>query len=257
MVVSPGALLGWLGRCYRAVGVFVFNRAGYTWKQVDALERQAPQYLQEQKPARQFYDVDNDGWLDLIMVNGRVYPQLDQANLGIYFREPDQLFLNQRDGAFLDVSDKAGQALKVPRVGRGLASGDLFNDGIQEVIVENLEGQPTILRPKGIPRNHWISFELAGTTSNKLALNARIRLTAGELVQTDELRSGGSYLSQKDLRLHFGLGSHSIADKAEIFWPSGKRETLTGLAADRFYGVKEGTGALPCTALRPGSRPKP
>jgi enediyne biosynthesis protein E4 len=92
----------------------------------------------------------------------------------------------------LDVSDKAGQALKVPRVGRGLAIGDLFNDGIQEVIVENLEEQPTILRPEGIPRNHWISFELAGTTSNKLALNARIRLTAGELVQTDEIRSGGS-----------------------------------------------------------------
>jgi enediyne biosynthesis protein E4 len=198
-----------------------------------------------------FYDIDNDGWLDLIFVNGHVYPQVDQANLGIFFREPSQLFLNQRDGRFLDVSDRAGAALRVPRVGRGLAVGDLFNDGIQEVIVENLEGQPTILRPQGIPHNHWISFELEGTKSNKLALNARIRLTAGELVQTDEVRSGGSYLSQNDLRLHFGLGQHGTANKVEIIWPSGKQEIFTDVAADRFYCVREGAGILPCPSFAP------
>ena len=144
-------------------------------------------------------------------------------------------------------------ALKVPRVGRGLAIGDLFNDGVQEVVVENLEGEPTILRPKGGPRNHWISFELAGTRSNKLALNARVKVIAGDLAQTDEVRSGGSYLSQSDLRLHFGLGDHRQPDKVEIFWPSGGTETLTNLEADRFYCVKEGAGVVPCASIRPAA----
>jgi hypothetical protein len=202
-----------------------------------------------------FYDVDNDGWLDLIAVNGHVYPQVDQANIGVRFREPSLLFLNQRDGTFRDVSDQAGAALKVPRVGRGLAVGDLFNDGGQEVVVEDLEGEPTILRTAGGPRNHWISFELGGTKSNKLTLNARVRVTAGDLAQTDEVRSGGSYLSQSDLRLHFGLGDHRQAERVEIYWPSGGTETLTNLVADRFYCVKEGAGVVPCASIRPTAIP--
>jgi hypothetical protein len=203
-----------------------------------------------------FYDIDNDGWLDLMMVNGHVYPQVDQANLGIHFRERAQLFLNQRDGTFRDVSAEAGAALQVPRVGRGLAIGDLFNDGTEEVVIENLEGQPTILRPEGVPRNHWISFELEGTRSNRLALNTRVKITAGELIQTDEVRSGGSYLSQNDLRLHFGVAGHREAQKVEVFWPSGKTETFTNLAADRFYCLKEAAGIVPCSEIRPEPRPK-
>lgn len=197
-----------------------------------------------------FYDVDNDGWLDLIAVNGHVYPQVDQAKVGIYFREPSLLFLNQRDGTFRDVSGQAGEALKVPRTGRGLAIGDLFNDGAQEVVVENLEGEPVIFRPEGGPRNHWISFELAGTNSNKMALNARVRVVAG-FPQTDEVTSGGSYLSQSDLRLHFGLGDRRQADKVEISWPSGRTEMLANLVADRFYCAKEGVGLVPCASIRP------
>jgi hypothetical protein len=198
-----------------------------------------------------FIDIDNDGWLDLIMVNGHVYPQVDQANIGISFREPSLLFLNQRDGTFRDISDQAGAALKVPRVGRGLAIGDLFNDGVQEVVVENLDGEPTILRPQGGPRNHWISFELAGTRCNRMALNARVNVVAGDLNQTDEVRSGGSYLSQNDLRLHFGLGAHPRAEKVQVTWPSGATEVLTNVAADRFYCVKEGAGVVPCPSIRP------
>jgi hypothetical protein len=198
-----------------------------------------------------FYDLDDDGWLDLIAVNGHVYPQVDQAGIGITFREPGQLFLNQRDGTFRDVSGQVGAALKVPRVGRGLAIGDLFNDGVQEVVIENLEGEPVILRPETRTRNHWISLELAGTTSNRLALNARVKLIAGDLIQTDEVRSSGSYLSQSDLRLHFGLGDRRQAGKAEISWPSGRTEALTNLQADRFYCVKEGSGVVPCADIRP------
>jgi hypothetical protein len=197
-----------------------------------------------------FYDVDNDGWLDLIAVNGHVYPQVDEAKIGISYREPGQLFQNLRDGTFRDVSGQVGPALKVPRVGRGLAIGDLFNDGVQEVVVENLEGQPVIFRPEGGPPNHWISLELAGA-KDKLALNARVRITAGDLVQTDEVRSSGSYLSQSELRLHFGLAGHRRADKVEIFWPSGASETLAGLDAGRFYCIREGSGTVPCASIRP------
>jgi hypothetical protein len=197
-----------------------------------------------------FYDIDNDGWLDLIAVNGHVYPQVDEAKIGVSFREPTLLFLNRRDGTFRDVSGEAGEAVMAPRTGRGLAIGDLFNDGIQEVVVENLEGEPVILRPRGGLRNHWISFELAGTKSNKLALNARVTVTAG-FAQRDEVRSGGSYLSQSDLRLHFGLGDRRQADRVEVFWPSGRKETFANLAADRFYCVKEGAGLISCDNVRP------
>jgi hypothetical protein len=180
---------------------------------------------------------------------------MDQAGVGIHFREPGQLFMNQLDGTFRDVSEQAGEAIKLPRVGRGLVLGDLFNDGVQEVVVEDLDGQAVILRPQGGPRNHWISFEFAGTKSNKQALNTRARVVAGDLVQTDEVRSSGSYLSQHDLRLHFGLAQHGHADKVEIRWPSGAAETLTNLEADRFYCVKEGAGVVPCASIRPTSTP--
>lgn len=106
-----------------------------------------------------------------------------------------------------------------------------------------------ILRPERLPHNHWISFELAGTKSNTLALNAQVKIIAGSLTQTDEVRSGGSYMSQSDLRLHFGLGDHLQADKVEIAWPSGEKESLTNLAADHFYCVKEGAGMVPCTKI--------
>ena len=131
--------------------------------------------------------------------------------------------------------------------------GDLFNDGHLELVVENLEGKPMILRPEGGAKNHWISLELAGTKSNRLALNARVRVTAGDLVQTGEILSGGSYLSQNDLRLHFGLGSHDTVDTVEITWPTGEKETLKNLAADHFYSVLEGSGVVPREKILPRS----
>jgi enediyne biosynthesis protein E4 len=192
-----------------------------------------------------FFDLDNDGWPDLILVNGHVYPQVDTKDIGTSFREPKLLYLNQHDGTFRDISKLAGPAIQIPQVSRGLAVGDLFNDGHLEIVVENLEGEPMILRTEGGPRNHWISFQLEGTKGSPLALNARLRATAGDLVQQDEVRSGGSYLSQSDLRIHFGLGNHEKVDKLEIFWPSGKVETLTNVGADHFYTLKEGEGLIP------------
>ena len=191
-----------------------------------------------------FVDFDNDGWEDFFLVNGHVYPQVDSIHSKLRYAEPKLLFVNQRDGTFKDVSDLAGSAIQIPQVSRGLAVGDLFNDGKLEAVVENLVGKPLILRPEGGPQNHWISFQLEGVRSNRLALNARVRATAGDLVQLGEVISGGSYLSQSDLRIHFGLGGHKSVDKAKVFWPDGRVETLTNLIADRLYSVREGQGVV-------------
>jgi enediyne biosynthesis protein E4 len=203
-----------------------------------------------------FIDIDNDGWPDLFLVNGHVYPQVDSADVGAKYREPKLLLLNQRDGKFADVSRQVGPAIQIPQVSRGVALGDLFNDGTVDIVVENLQGKPMILRPKG-GTNHWISFELEGTQSNRLALNARVKVTVGDLVQTGEILSGGSYLSQNDLRLHFGLGSSDHVDNLEILWPSGKTETFANLASNHFYSVQEGKGIVPAEQTRPKAVSKP
>lgn len=195
-----------------------------------------------------FVDLDNDGWLDLIAVNGQVYPQVDSLPSGARYRQPKNLFLNERDGKFCDAGQQAGPALVEPRVSRGLAVADLDNDGNVDVVVADIDGGPMILHNEGIPGNHWVSFDLTGTKSNRLALGARVTITAGGMTQTEEVRSGGSYLSQSDLRVHFGLAGAATIDSVEIRWPSGKTEHLSGLKGNRFYRIVEGAGvAIPVT----------
>jgi hypothetical protein len=198
-----------------------------------------------------FFDLDNDGWLDFIQVNGHVYPQVDTRDIGTRYLEPKVVFLNKHDGTFRNVSKLLGPAIQIPQVSRGLATGDLFNDGHTELVVENLEGEPMILRTEGGASNHWIEFELGGAKSNLLALNAKLTATSGNLIQTAEVLSGGSYLSQSDLRVHFGLSNHDKVDNLEIKWPTGKVETLHNLQADRLYCVKEGSGIVPAEQLHP------
>jgi hypothetical protein len=196
-------------------------------------------------------DFDNDGWPDIFVVNGHVYPQADKLLSGPKFKQRKQFFWNQHDGTFRDASNEAGDALKVPQVSRGAAFGDLFNDGNIDVVVENIDGAPMIVRNDGNTYNHWIAFELAGATSNRLAIGARVKAVAGGLSQIDEVRSGGSYLSQNDMRVHFGLGTADHVDRVEVRWPSGKVETISNLAADHFYALKEGSGVVPAENLRP------
>ncbi len=192
-----------------------------------------------------FFDFDNDGWPDFFMVNGHVYPQVDSIGMDSKYREPKLLFLNLHDGKFKDISKLVGPAIQEPQVSRGMAMGDLFNNGKVDLVVENLVGSPMILAPEGGPPNHWISFQLGGTKSNRLALNARITATADDLVQTGEVLSGGSYLSQNDLRIHFGLGPRDRVDKVEVLWPDGIKQTFSNLLADRFYQVIEGKNITP------------
>ena len=203
-----------------------------------------------------FADFDNDGWLDLIAVSGHVYPQVDSLPSGAGYREPKLFHLNQTDGTFCDASDQAGSALLQKRVSRGLAVGDLFNDGNVDVVVGDIDGAPMILKNRGVSGRHWVSFELAGTKSNRLAIGARVKVVAGGMTQTDEIHSGGSYLSQNDLRLHFGLNTAAKIERVEIRWPSGKMDTLTDFPADKFYSVLEGTGIVPPEQIRPASSSK-
>jgi hypothetical protein len=198
-----------------------------------------------------FADFDNDTWLDLIYVSGQVYPQVDTLPSGARYRQPKGLFMNQGGGRFCDAATQAGPALKEPRVSRGVAISDLDNDGNLDAVIEDLDGPPMVLHNEGIKGHHWVSFELAGTKSNKLAIGAKLKITAGGITQTEEVRSGGGYLSQHDLRVHFGLGTAAKIDKVEIHWPSGKEETLTNLAADKFYAVLEGSGIVDRAKILP------
>jgi len=214
----------------------------------------APSTLPWVKWGTAFVDVDNDGWLDLFTVTGHVYPQVDGIPAEPGYHQPKLLSLNQKDGTFCDASGQAGPALIEKRVSRGLAVGDLFNDGNMDMVINDLDGTPMVLRNPGVPGRHWVSFELAGTKSNRLALNARVKVTAGGMTQTDEIHSGGSYLSQSDLRLHFGLGPATKIDSVEIRWPSGAVDKIGSLEADHFYSVLEGQGIVPAERIRPHMR---
>ncbi len=201
-----------------------------------------------------FFDLDNDGWLDLLVVNGHVYPQIDTLSSGAHYRQPKLLHVNLGDGTFCDGSRQAGAALQEPRASRGAAFGDLDNDGHVDVVVNDLDGPPMILRNEGGDGNRWLTLELAATKGNRLAIGARVRVVTGKVEQTEEVRSGASYLSQSDLRVHFGIGKSTKIDLIEIRWPSGKVEQLKDVAADKFYSILEGEGIVAFERIRPAAK---
>ena len=196
-------------------------------------------------------DLDNDGWPDLFVVNGHVYPQVDSLTAGAKYRQRKLVFLNRQNGTFADITNSVGPAVTIPQPSRGAAFGDLDNDGRIDVVVENIDGLPMVLHNETTISNHWITFQLVGTRCNRLGLGAKVRVVAGSLSQIDEVRSGGSYLSQNDLRLHFGLGPADKVDRVEVRWLSGSTQTLQNLASDRFYIVKEGEGIVTSDRVRP------
>ena len=198
-----------------------------------------------------FFDIDNDGWLDLLVVNGHVYPQMDQISSGLGYKQAKLLHITRGDGTFCDAGTLVGPALMEKRSSRGAAFGDLDNDGHVDVVVGDLDAAPSILRNEGGDGNRWITLELGAIKGSPLAIGARVKVTAGDVVQTEEIRSGGSYLSQNDLRVHFGLGNAKKVDSIEIRWPSGLVETIKDLAPDKFYSVSEGSGIVPFEKIRP------
>ncbi len=190
-----------------------------------------------------FFDYDNDGWPDLVLVNGHVYPQADTSDTGSRYAQRILLFHNQGNGTFSEVAAQAGEDLVVPRVSRGLAIGDIDNDGFLDMIIENLTGKPTLLRNMG-NRNNWITIRTVSKGLNRDAIGAKVKVTAGDLVQWDEVRSGGSYLSGSDLQLHYGLGARTQVDVIEIHWPDEKTEFIRDVAINRFLTIEEGKGLV-------------
>ncbi len=186
-----------------------------------------------------FFDFDNDGWPDLLLVNGHAFPEVDRLPSGVRYKNPVILYHNTGHGTFEDVSDRAGSGLQELHSARGAAFGDIDNDGNLEVLINNQNEKPTLLKQSGAPANHWITLRLAGTQSNRSAIGARVQVTAGSRTQIAEVRSGGSYLSQNDLRLHFGLGSAVEAARIEIAWPRGTMQRLEHIKADRVVAIQE------------------
>jgi len=188
-----------------------------------------------------FLDVDNAGWPDILLTNGHVYPQADLIHGYGTYRQPIKLFRNNHDRTFEDVSVLSGLD-KFRRSWRGVAFGDVDNDGRIDAVVVDADGPPILLLNRTHRVYHSVLFHLIGTTSNKAAIGARVTVTAGDLKQFNEVRGGASLFSQNDLRLHFGMGVHSVIDAAEVQWPSGKKETYKNLPADFIYKIIEGEG---------------
>jgi hypothetical protein len=195
-----------------------------------------------------FFDFDNDSWPDLMLVNGHVYPEVDKFHLGSNYQEPRILYRNNGDATFSDVSDAAGSGITTMASSRGLAIGDLWNTGQLSAVISNMSATPSLLKNEQKNPNHWIAFKTLGTKSNRDGIGARITIKAGKRFLVDEVRSGSSYYSQSDMRVHFGLGSLTKLDSVEIRWPSGLTEHFDDVSVDKINTVTEGTGVAVKTA---------
>ncbi|MBV9341130.1 MAG: VCBS repeat-containing protein [Acidobacteria bacterium] len=190
-----------------------------------------------------FLDYDNDGWLDLFIANGHVYPEIEQASPGTHYKQMNSLFHNQGNGKFVETGKLTGIASEPARAARGVAFVDLDNDGFLDIVVANNGDPPTLLHNEG-NGDHFLNLRLAGTRSNRDAMGARVRIVAGGMSQIREISGGGSYLSQNDLRAHFGLGNATQAEMVEVRWPSGKTDRFQNVAANKFYYLEEGQTQL-------------
>jgi len=199
-----------------------------------------------------FLDVDNDGWPDLLLVNGHVYPEVDTFKLGSEYREPRLLFRNNGNGTFVDITASAGPAFTARASGRGLATGDLWNDGRISAVISNMNAPVALLVNQARNSNHWIAFRTIGTRSNRDGIGARLQVQAGKRTLVAEVRSGSSYNSSSDMRVHFGLGAVTKVDSIEVRWPSRLVERFAGLPADKIHALKEGSGTPAEPAAKKG-----
>jgi hypothetical protein len=199
-----------------------------------------------------FLDLDHDGWPDLFLVNGHVYPEVKQLATEAPYKQRKIVYRNLGNGRFEDVTERLGEPVTTPKAGRGAAFGDIDNDGDIDIVINNVHDTPDLFRLDRAASNasnasnaHWITFTLEGTTSNRNAIGARVRITTGggRGTQMDEVRGGGSYYAQNDFRVHFGLGAAAVIDRVDVRWPNGLEETWDQVKADQFVTLKEGAGA--------------
>lgn len=188
-----------------------------------------------------FLDYDNDGWEDILVVNGHVYPQLDKARLGASapYRQRKLLYRNKRDGTFEEVAAQYGSVLMDPRVQRGMAVGDLDNDGKLDVVINDLDGPPQILHNELPNAGNWLLVKLTGKGKNTNAIGAVVTVTAGKLVLKRLVQSGTSYISQDDMRPHFGLGAETLIDSVDVLWPDGTTSKLEKVRANQILEIKQ------------------
>jgi hypothetical protein len=192
-----------------------------------------------------FVDYDNDGWPDIIQVNGHVYPEVDSYNIGETFKNPRLVYKNLGNGHFKDVSKEMGPGINARYSSRGAAMGDYDNDGGIDILINNMNELPSLLHNAGGNKQNWIKVKLLGTKCNRSAIGARVRVVIGKHAQIDEVHSGGSVMSQSDLRLHFGLGHAETVDLIEVKWPTTQAvEHFTGIKANQILTIREGSGII-------------
>ena len=203
-----------------------------------------------------FMDLDNDGWLDIFISNGHVYPEVDNSHIESPYAEHKYVYRNLRNGQFEEITALAGAGMTAAVPARGCAFGDYDNDGDLDIVVNCVNTTPQLLRCDSTIRRNFVKIRTVGTKSNRSGVGARVIVTAQTdpeaktaLRQIDEVRSGGSYFSQNDMRLHFGLDRAQKADSVEILWPSGRRDVLSNLPANRLYVVEEGGKLLKTVPL--------
>ncbi len=208
-----------------------------------------------------FFDMDNDGWLDVLMSNGHVYPEVDRSNTDLKYAEHKYLYRNLRNGQFEEVTEQGGPGILENAPARGCAFGDYDNDGDLDVAVNCINAPPQLLRCDSTLNRNWIKIKLVGVKSNRSGIGSRVTVTARTdpkagkpLVQMDESRSGGSYFSQNDPRMHFGLDQAAQADAVEIRWLSGRVDRLENLAANKLYVIEEGGRILHAVTLTPARK---
>jgi len=188
-------------------------------------------------------DFDNDGFPDILLTSGTVYPEVARVNPRFPARSPSILFRNQGDGRFVQMGVEAGPGIDARHCSRGAAFGDFDNDGDMDVLIMNVNEPPSLLRNDAPPGNRWIKIRLEGTKSNRSAIGARVLVRYGGKVQVQEVMSGSSFLSSSDPRLHFGLGAAATAD-VEVHWPSGLVEMQKSVPANQLVTLREGSGLV-------------